>query len=187
MAAPRIFANAGEISKEEQRMTELTRKPCPRCGQSKPLAEFYAHKWRADGRCDVCAECSKAASRARKDAKRAAGLCVDCGAPSAGARYCPACTDKRKFLAYGVSPEATPPAEKPCARCGQSKPLAEFYARPWGADTICRECGRASFRARYKARERAGVCRLCGGALDTPAAATCPRCRENRRRRRNNI
>lgn len=38
-------------------------KTCRRCGETRPLAEFYAHKLTSDGRTTYCKTCSKAATR----------------------------------------------------------------------------------------------------------------------------
>lgn len=181
MVAARVCPNAGGNPKGWRRMTDTTRKTCPRCGQSKPLTEYYAHKWRADGRADVCRECSKAASRARKAAKRAAGLCVDCGAPSAGKRFCPACTAKRKYMATGAKPVVPSLTGKTCPRCGQSKTLADFYARPWGMATICKACDIARLEAARKRRRAAGLCK-CGRPV-APGRGRCDACLERRRTR----
>lgn len=49
-------------------MKRIVTKACTRCGQTKPLADFYDHPGRADGkqsRCKVCT-CLASAERARR-------------------------------------------------------------------------------------------------------------------------
>lgn len=38
-------------------------KACGKCGETKPLLSFYAHRTTSDGRANYCMECQKAASR----------------------------------------------------------------------------------------------------------------------------
>lgn len=47
-------------------------KQCTKCGETKPLLSFYAHRGTKDGRSTYCAECQKAASRqwTRNNAER---------------------------------------------------------------------------------------------------------------------
>jgi len=46
-------------------------KTCNRCGESKPVDEFYANKLMPDGRLKQCKACTRAAQKAWKDANRA--------------------------------------------------------------------------------------------------------------------
>lgn len=43
-------------------------KPCCRCGDSKPLTEFYADRRAVDGLFSACKSCTRSAEKARKDA-----------------------------------------------------------------------------------------------------------------------
>lgn len=165
-------------------MNATAGKLCPRCGQSKPLLDFYAHKWRRNGRDEVCRECRKADSRARKAARRAAGACVDCGQPSAGKRYCVACLARRRTLAKSELPGTPAPAERRCSRCGQIQPLSAFYARAWGPDSICKRCIIRRQAEKESARRAAGRCIRCGVGTPAPGLATCPQCLAKRRARK---
>jgi len=46
-----------------------TEKPCTKCGETKPMHEFYRHPYAKDGRQGKCKECTKADVRANRQAK----------------------------------------------------------------------------------------------------------------------
>ena len=91
-----------------------TPKTCKCCGKTKPLSEFYRNADK-DGRRKICKNCDNEGLRKRRGVKRAA------------------------LLSMGLPPEDT---QKPCYRCGESKPLSDFSrgVNKDGRRGTCRAC-----------------------------------------------
>lgn len=57
-------------------------KQCNRCRESKPLSEFHGRRDRADGKQNLCKECSREYLRQWAHGGKATGACEICGAPA---------------------------------------------------------------------------------------------------------
>lgn len=84
-------------------------KRCTKCGGIKPVDEFH---WTDKARGKRHAHCGTCRALARKKS-----LCIDCGEPARG-RQCWKC-----YLATVRSPHD----RKVCTKCGETKPIEEFY------------------------------------------------------------
>lgn len=156
-------------------------KRCARCGEVKPVSEFYRHRHRPDGLDGICKTCRKEQTNTARRGRRTRGLCVECGKEAGGARYCLDCLDKRRDQRNGIAVKPVAMVRR-CSTCGEVKPVGDFYCRAWGPDSTCKSCVIQRQTERSAHWRRLGLCGRCGGPVD-PGAATCPRCLDRRRRR----
>jgi len=147
--------------------THVETKSCVLCGREKPLAVF----------------------RLSRTGRKLSPKCWVC-------RYLAARTPRGRLKALPPSPfdasrspsAAEPPVTRVCRRCGEEKPLAEFYLnRAKGRRTSpCRRCIRAAMRRYYaENRERLIPLRRAWAAQEDPVQrnARQRRCREKNRRK----
>lgn len=108
-------------------------KQCSKCGELKDTNDFYAYKRSADGLRPACKKCMKAAERAR---------------------YLHSLADEdNKVDGESTHTTSTAPTHKQCSRCGESKPLNDFYAykrSPDGLRSMCKDCMRVDRKERYR-------------------------------------
>lgn len=142
-------------------MDESTQKTCSRCGETKVLADSHRDSRTTNGRRADCRSCVNARNFTKWEAERDAGR--------ERKRL------ERERLSRGEA--------KRCRRCGQDKPLLEFYKlakSPDGRQASCRECflehrrKRRAMSADEKSAERK--------ALAARADKTCTACGETRLR-----
>lgn len=102
-------------------------KKCNKCGVEKLLAEFYTHNTASSGHQNKCSDCCKKYSRKYSSVRKSLGLCIGCGNPRTGPKFCDECRieynrymkAKREeyrasiYKAYGSR----------CACCGESEIL----------------------------------------------------------------
>lgn len=97
-------------------------KTCAQCGQTKPAELFYRSKRNSDGRDSYCKDCRDGKVRGRSARLRAA------------------------------RPPKETPTEKECTRCGETKPLSEFFSAGKGRKASwCKAC-KVEYHAEYVAR-----------------------------------
>lgn len=156
-------------------------KRCARCGEVKPVGEFYRHRHHPDGLDGYCKTCRKDQTNGKRQQRRGLGLCVECGRESGGARYCLECLDKRRDPKNGIAVKPVQTMRR-CSSCGEVKPVGEFYRRAWGPASTCKACEIKNQAERTAHWRRLGLCGRCGGPV-ADGAATCPRCLDRRRRR----
>jgi hypothetical protein len=99
-------------------------KYCPKCKQTKPVTEFHKNAALKTGR---------------------SSRCKDCIAEDYRQRYIPSPTRARyeELLSQGL---------KHCPKCGETKPLTEFYvrlARNRRPQSWCKDCSRKEVRRSY--------------------------------------
>lgn len=174
-------------------------KPCPKCGTSKPVTDFYRDPSRKDGRYHSCIPCTRriestlAMQRVRHD-RASCGACVE-----GGVRYCTVCKDHRPAEAFGLlrgrpmsfcslcdrRRKRKPAAPRDCVSCGLSFLRARKDQTVCG-DTWCTaERDRAKTREKLMAsygiteddyqrmlREQDGKCAICG--TDNPGIPSRP-------------
>lgn len=104
---------------------EITLKTCSRCKTAKPFNDFYRHAKAKDGYQTYCKDCTKRYVRdwEEANAERLAAA-------------------RAKALAEPIDLTRT----KQCPRCGEVKPLLEFYAHRATKDrraTYCKVCAKA--------------------------------------------
>ena len=96
-------------------------KTCSKCMESKSLDDFTLHRKMKDGRRSDCRSCVNTQQRARRLA-----------------------ADPKRQRAIALLAEG----KKNCRRCGETKPLDDFYSRPFseqrdGREGRCKECAKA--------------------------------------------
>lgn len=141
---------------------EIEGKVCTKCGEWKPLGEFYNNKSMGDGLTVACKECCRERGR-RKPQK-----CVDCGTEIyKGSVRCKSCAILYRHQGRFV--EKNNVEGKFCSQCGEWKPLDGFYALPKASDgrvSACKDCTRTGRRNRRE------LCVDCG----TPVNYSARRC-----------
>lgn len=114
-------------------------KVCTKCGEWKPLEDFYRHNSACDKLTCRCKQCIRQAQNSKR------GSCVDCGVDiKPFSSRCISCAQKRRrqeecgyAILNGVE-------GKHCTQCGMWKPLSKFHKRSqsiiFGVRAICKEC-----------------------------------------------
>lgn len=87
-------------------------KHCPHCDLTKPVESFYRSARKQDGRDAYCKACRDGLGAARRAAERAS------------------------------RPVPTPPTHKMCSRCGETKPVMQFYQKKAQCKTCLTELHR---------------------------------------------
>ncbi len=123
-------------------------------------------------------------SRKRSEARRAAGLCVRCGAvpPAEGRTMCEPCRDDRR--AADRARHAERRAAGLCPDCAAPAPGGKLYCEPCAGTRSRRrnlEAKRKAARRRYAERRARGDCTSCGKPTD--GTAECRACRDAARDR----
>jgi hypothetical protein len=127
-------------------------KCCRRCGQKKPLTEFYAHPFMADGHLNYCKDCKRVEATLRRDAnlgearlrqRRRYQLSKSNGQKREWQRR------KRqknplKYKAYNAVARAVASGKlvpKPCAVCGDLPTEAHHhdYSKPLEVNWLCQK------------------------------------------------
>ncbi len=118
-------------------------KRCSRCGEDKPLGEFYRRNADTDKLSSLCKACTRAAQMYRdKGVKR----CSVCGQVKSREDFCPYSRTGKLMSVCRVCMEVARSEiaqTKECSRCGKRRHISEFYAdasRPDGRKCCCKEC-----------------------------------------------
>ena len=143
-------------------------KRCTRCGEIKPVSEFYAHPTGRDGLNSRCIPCCKDAARTSRLARRPprrpytvqSKRCTLCGEIKPVSEFsrdkrhrngltswCRVCINAR-HVEHRRSLEPREPTTEPkrCAKCGEIKPASEFYRSLTASDgrkSWCKACHNA--------------------------------------------
>ena len=92
-------------------------KTCTKCGRELPISEFYARAGSKDGLQTICKDCHNAATKR--------------------------CHDKAKAQAHTEKSLQETCDMKRCAKCGETKPLTDFYKDKKASDghqSWCKHC-----------------------------------------------
>lgn len=113
-------------------------------------------------RCPECLERANTNMRAFTKRRREKGLCIDCGHPSEGLRYCPACRSHRNQLARERYAKRV--AEGRCRHCGRAIELHGLKHCSQCLEMIRRnKAKRAVDHPYHKSKKRDGfLCQMCG-------------------------
>jgi hypothetical protein len=118
-------------------------KRCSRCGEDKPLEEFYRCNSRTDSLMSQCKRCLKAAQMDRNKGVKRCSVCGevkqrdDFWRDSRRGRLMSVCTACMEAARSEIA------QTKECSRCGKMRHISEFYAdasRPDGRKGCCKEC-----------------------------------------------
>lgn len=130
---------------------EIEGKACTKCGKWKPLDGFYIDRATLDELSSRCRQCIRQTQKIKH------GLCPSCGTAicsvSTLCRSCSQIKRRRREQGYAIVEGI---AGQNCSRCGDWKPLTEFYIKaslPSGVGRICKECCREQAR-RYGMENR---------------------------------
>ncbi|HJC29572.1 MAG TPA: HNH endonuclease [Candidatus Dietzia intestinigallinarum] len=107
-------------------------KACTKCGEVKPLAEYYRNAKSTDGRSSQCKACRSAQRK----------------------------THVRRLEAERVEP--APTDTKPCTKCGEVKPLTEYHRNTGtrdGHQTQCKVCKSTHKQGWYNANREKNAAR----------------------------
>jgi len=125
----------------EEPVTQTKR--CSRCGEEKPLGEFYKKNAHTEKRGCLCKGCTLAAAKERAEGLKRCSVCrqvkprEEFGRSDRMGRLLSVC----KVCMEAARSEIA--ETKECARCGKMKPVFDFYAdasRPDGRKRCCKEC-----------------------------------------------
>ena len=136
----------------------IPKKVCSKCGQEKPVTEFYKRKDSKDGYTGVCKFC-------KDKSKQCIKKCQYCGdefiANYKNAKYCEVCRyeplKNKTEIIDGVK-------FKICKSCNNKKPLSDFFknkTKSDGYENLCKTC-RTKQRNKYFK-----ICKLCGESFYT--------------------
>lgn len=151
--ARRVRLAAKRAAIQESLTESRSEKRCPRCETVLPLTVFHRNARMKDGLQTYCKECSKAHKREYET------------------RHADVIAAKRAERQLRGSGRTE--GEKTCTRCGESKPLIQFYIHRGTRDgraTHCAECQRARSRAwtaanRERVKDRNAAARLEKGPV----------------------
>ena len=141
----------------------MVSKVCFKCGEDKPLTEFYRHAAMGDGHLNKCKDCTKKDVRAHRqdnaetvrayDRKRAKSPKRKARAAAYGERYRSENPEKRKaHSTVGNAIRDGRLAKGPCAFCGETEGVEGHhhdYSKPLDVTWLCPPCHR-----RFHALER---------------------------------
>jgi hypothetical protein len=154
-------------------------KPCIKCGEYKPLAEFYPHREMADGTTNACKCCLRAQQKRRWLDKRRPSTeeKTDNGEGQPPPHFSATSTSLRMATEEETnisSPVEHRQVEKVCINCGTSKPATKFdlacdRTAPTRTVAACKTCCRARTKS-YRQAKRA----MKDGSKRADAPATAP-------------
>lgn len=153
-------------------------KVCSTCQEWKPLDGFYVESRAWDKRDYMCRAC-RWARRADKY-RRAGNRCIDCG------RYidyravrCVECDIASRRIEHEIRGGI---AGNTCFKCGEWKPLTDYYRNASSWDGLTCRCGQClSLQVRLSRLAQHSHCVDCGAAISV-RATWCPQCLAKRRR-----
>jgi hypothetical protein len=177
-------------------MSDATTKLCRKCGEAKPIAEFYTRNGKVTSPCKACGRKAKNAyDAARKVDFHPGGTpCQECGRPvpsngrgAAPRKFCSRTCASRKWTRDNYNANLRVPKPEhghPCAWCGQPTPEKKIGGRP--RKFCSRECStdanlqnqRARGYARMKTLERYGLTPATYEALRTTQGGVCAICQQ---------
>lgn len=148
-------------------------KRCFKCGETKPLSEFYRHPKMADGYLGKCKDCAKKDVRDNYSAKREQYSQYEHARNKTRARRAPRIGYQRKRrkkdplktqarAIFAMALKAGKIQKKPCEVCGNPKVEGHHadYSRPLDVKWLCFRChcaehGKVAIRVNFSTSERA--------------------------------
>lgn len=117
----------------------MTAKECTKCGQTKPVSDFYA----------------------KMDGSGPRSWCKVCHNPKKTSRRCFTCNTVRPVARFAYSKKMCDSCRndtgRRCYKCKKFKPYAEFFRRDY---TYCKACSNEQIRVRRLTKPKR--CRRCG-------------------------
>jgi hypothetical protein len=137
-------------------MSAIATKACFRCGETKPLTDFYVHSAMADGRFGKCKACTRADVRANRSARRAYYSAYDQERFRTPHRKALAAEYQRRRRKRSPEKSAARSAvgnalrdgrlqRKPCEACGATGRVQAHhndYSKPLDVKWLCFRCHR---------------------------------------------
>lgn len=147
-------------------------KQCFKCGETKPLSEYYRHKQMADGHLNKCKDCARKDVRSHRfenvekvrayDRERSKAPQSVARRKSYGERYNKDNRERRHaHMQLGNALRDGKIGRKPCAFCRSEKDLEAHhhdYSKPLDVTWLCTPCHR-----RFHALERMATYRIAKG------------------------